>query len=261
MSRYVFLLTHGKFSIGTNKAYVGMDSPETLITSKDNPLIYEEEGTLPPFENLVADADTLEGHPASYFATANHTHSQYALKSHTHTISQVTSLQSEIDSLKSSVSNGKSAVASAITDKGVSTSATASFDIMAANIGKIQTEPALSFTNTMYFSGHIDNNYSDVAKYSINSNIKYIEIISINIEYNGELSKTLVLPVKIYANGKLIYTESTGVVGRDNIYAAIYFGTDNGYYVTIRLLRGSSIWNGNYSTSIPTTIIGVNGYS
>ena len=244
-----------------------------MITSRDNPLIYDEEGTLPPFENLVTDADTLEGHPASYFATANHTHTQYAATSHTHTISQVTSLQSEIDSLKSSVSNeidslkssvsnGKSAVASAITDKGVSTSATASFDIMAANIGKIQTEPALSFTNTMYFSGHVDNNYSDVAKYSINSNIKYIEIISINIEHsNAELSKTLVLPVKIYANGKLIYTESTGIVGSDNIYAAIYFGTDNGYYVTIRLLRGSSIWNGNYSTTIPTTTIGVNGYS
>lgn len=239
-----------------------MDSPEALITSKDNPLIYEENGELPPYESILTDADTLEGHPASYFATANHTHSQYALKSHTHTISQVTSLQSEIDSLKSSVSNGKSAVASAITDKGVSTSATASFDTMAENIRKIETEPALSFTNTMYFSGHVDNNYSDVTKYGINSNIKYIEIISINIEHsNAELSKTLVLPVKIYANGKLIYTESTGVVGRDNIYAAIYFGTDNGYYVTIRLLRGSSIWNTNSGTTIPTTIIGVNGYS
>ena len=38
------------------------------------------------------------------------------------------------NSLKTSVSNGKSAVASAITDKGISTSATATFDTMASNI-------------------------------------------------------------------------------------------------------------------------------
>ena len=47
--------------------------------------------------------------------------------------------QSEVESLKTSVSNGKSAVASAITDKGVSTSATATFQIMANNISKIPT--------------------------------------------------------------------------------------------------------------------------
>lgn len=43
----------------------------------------------------------------------------------------------ELNEVKTSVSNGKSAVASAITDKGVSTSATASFDTMASNIRKI----------------------------------------------------------------------------------------------------------------------------
>ena len=43
------------------------------------------------------------------------------------------------NSLKTSVSNGKSAVASAITDKGISTSATATFDTMASNIRSIPT--------------------------------------------------------------------------------------------------------------------------
>ena len=62
-----------------------------------------------------------------------------AAASHTHAISEVTSLQSELNSLKTSVSNGKSAVASAITDKGVSTSATATFDTMAANIRAISS--------------------------------------------------------------------------------------------------------------------------
>ena len=47
--------------------------------------------------------------------------------------------QSSVDSLKTSVSNGKSAVASAITDKGVSTSATATFNTMAANIRAISS--------------------------------------------------------------------------------------------------------------------------
>lgn len=48
-------------------------------------------------------------------------------------------VEGDINSLKTSVSNGKSAVASAITDKGVSTSATASFETMATNIGKISS--------------------------------------------------------------------------------------------------------------------------
>ena len=45
----------------------------------------------------------------------------------------------EINEIKKSVSDGKSKVASAITDKGVTTQATDIFDIMAENIGKIQT--------------------------------------------------------------------------------------------------------------------------
>ena len=68
-----------------------------------------------------------------------HTHTGYAASSHTHTTSQVTGLDSEISSLKSSVSNGKSLIASAITDKGVSTASDATFQTMANNIGNIST--------------------------------------------------------------------------------------------------------------------------
>ena len=46
---------------------------------------------------------------------------------------------SEINSLKTSVSSGKSQIASAITDKGVSTSSSASFSTMASNIRKIKS--------------------------------------------------------------------------------------------------------------------------
>lgn len=48
-------------------------------------------------------------------------------------------VQSAIDQLFTSVSNGKSLIAGAITDKGVSTSASDSFQQMAANIGAIET--------------------------------------------------------------------------------------------------------------------------
>ena len=55
--------------------------------------------------------------------------------------SQINSLKSELQTVKTSVSNGKSAVASAITDKMVSTSDSDSFTTMATNIGKIETAP------------------------------------------------------------------------------------------------------------------------
>ena len=47
--------------------------------------------------------------------------------------------QSDVESLKTSVSNGKSLIASAITDKGVSTAETATFQQMANNISVIKT--------------------------------------------------------------------------------------------------------------------------
>ena len=62
---------------------------------------------------------------------------------------------SQLNELKTSVSNGKSAVASAITDKGVSTSATASFNTMANNIRSISTGPNVSVISgsVLYGSG------------------------------------------------------------------------------------------------------------
>lgn len=54
-------------------------------------------------------------------------------------ITQPKSFVDLVTQVKKSVSDGKSKVASAITDKGVATEATDTFDIMAGNIGKIQT--------------------------------------------------------------------------------------------------------------------------
>lgn len=54
-------------------------------------------------------------------------------------VTQPKSFVDFVTQVKKSVSDGKSKVASAITDKGVATEATDTFDVMAENIGKIQT--------------------------------------------------------------------------------------------------------------------------
>lgn len=51
----------------------------------------------------------------------------------------IKTISDEVAEVKKSVSDGKSKVANAITDKGVATEATDTFDTMAENIGKIQT--------------------------------------------------------------------------------------------------------------------------
>lgn len=52
----------------------------------------------------------------------------------------VAELNKTVDALKKSVSDGKTKVANAITDKGVKTATDATFDVMAENISKIDTE-------------------------------------------------------------------------------------------------------------------------
>ena len=53
--------------------------------------------------------------------------------------STATTVQGVVDELFTSVSNGKTLIASAITDKGQSTSASDTFSTMATNISRIQT--------------------------------------------------------------------------------------------------------------------------
>lgn len=64
----------------------------------------------------------------------------------------IKTISDEVAEVKKSVSDGKSKVASAITEKGVSTEATDTFDVMAGNVEKIQTgtsnTPILSTTMT-----------------------------------------------------------------------------------------------------------------
>lgn len=150
-----FLLKSGQLLTGQNVAFVGMSNePERLITERDHPIIYEEDGEMPPFEGI--DASTLEGHPADDFllkseytpvdlssylqtsvadtkyATINHTHSASQITSGTLSVSRggtgATSLSSLANSLSpylSGSSGGNIAIA-------YGTSITASFTIRCA---------------------------------------------------------------------------------------------------------------------------------
>ena len=133
--------------------------------------------------------------PKGSYATASHNHSAANITSGTLAVARGGTGQTSVDTtptsgskkmctsggiytaindLKTSVSNGKSAVASAITDKGVSTSATASFDTMANNIKKInQYAPVLVYTNTNVSAG-IQNN-ATITLSNVNFNAFLIE--------------------------------------------------------------------------------------
>ena len=100
--------------------------------------------------------------PAGSYAAANHSHNGANLSfDNTRSIndvinsnySMIVNANNEISSLKTSVSNGKSAVASAITDKGVSTSATASFNTMANNIRNINQGLSARYIVDYHFGG------------------------------------------------------------------------------------------------------------
>ena len=110
------------------------------------------------------------------------------------------------NSLKTSVSNGKSAVASAITDKGISTSATATFDTMASNIRSIESaeigRPAYIFSVTEYSVGssysttyYTGDYYGDNGWESSGTTVSYGTSYRIDV-----------------ANGKFVLSGTTGSV-------------------------------------------------
>ena len=59
-------------------------------------------------------------------------------------------VEAKLNEVFQSVSNGKSLIASAITDKGITTAADATFQVMATNIGKISSGSGQSISNVLY---------------------------------------------------------------------------------------------------------------
>ena len=106
--------------------------------------------------------------PKGNYAAADHNHNgvyqpvgSYAAANHNH--DGVYSTVAQYNELKTSVSSGKAQIASAITDKGVSTAASASFSQMASNIRNINAMPSLlgtwKFNDILQFT---TGNYSNI---------------------------------------------------------------------------------------------------
>ena len=111
--------------------------------------------------------------------------------------SSIDTLNTEVNNLKSSVSNGKSLIASAITDKGVSTASDATFQTMSNNIRNIQIGSIpiyigeqtvkLKESSSNIEIPNLDPNLSYIFKF-VRVNDSAISIIYVpsinNIEYN-----------------------------------------------------------------------------
>ena len=86
-----------------------------------------------------------------------------------------TTVKAKVDELVSNANTGKTQIATAITNKGVSTSADASFETMAANIGKIQTDSPLKVidlggtTSSINVKTVCANNGIDYTKLTVNN--------------------------------------------------------------------------------------------
>lgn len=136
--------------------------------------------------------------------------------------SLITNLSSEVSSLKTSVSNGKSLIASAITDKGVSTASSATFQVMSNNIRNIPVGIFPSGSKSITGNGSYD--ISAFATVNVNVNgvvVAYIKATvptgTTNIYANG--NGTNINPIEV--NG--IYFFNIPSLGTWTIY-----GTRNG---------------------------------
>lgn len=116
--------------------------------------------------------------------------------SQTSSIITGTNVQQAIDQLFTSVSNGKTLIASAITDKGVSTSASDTFQQMATNIGQISSNTLLEETDSGVFCSAIAQG---IPAYLFVSNYGILPIVglpngidySVNVGSNGNFSFTI----------------------------------------------------------------------
>lgn len=170
-----------------------------------------------------------------------------------------TLLSDEISSLKSSVSNGKSAVASAITDKGVSTSATASFNTMANNIRSIPVGIFPSGSKSITSNGSYD--ISSFASVNVNVSgvvVAYIKATAPSGTTNIYANANGVNVNPIEVNG--VYFFNIPSLGDWTIY-----GTRNGSTksINVGVWSNSTVYSVDLTTLfafkitlIPSTMIG-----
>ena len=141
--------------------------------------------------------------------------------------------QTSVEDLKTSVSEGKSLVAAAVTDKGVSTAADATFQTIATNIGRIKTSSTLSRITTYTSSGSYDDDLISYEIPIISSSYQNKNLIAIiasgggtqpNVSSRGSVS----LIYYNSANSKLATVEVRS--GYLNVYGLICTGSSYNIY-------------------------------
>ena len=114
-------------------------------------------------------------------------------------------VQEAIDQLFTSVSNGKSLVAGAITDKGISTSANATFQQMATNIGQIKTGINFNIESFSYRASSMGATYYTNSIYNLNASLNSEGILTLrssggNSTSQGSVNTNFSIEIKLSLN-------------------------------------------------------------
>lgn len=144
-------------------------------------------------------------HPSTKQCNYSYTHPSTKQCNYTVDTSSFATI-TQLNELKTSVSNGKSAVASAITDKGISTSATASFDTMASNINSLKIKPTITYKTITFKTQSLG-----VTLYWTDENYTYQTLtIAKKTDYTGQYMSGTLLAMG-FSSGGLNLLNVTGM--------------------------------------------------
>lgn len=164
--------------------------------------------------------------------------------------SLITNLSTEVSSLKSSVSNGKSLIASAITDKGVSTASSATFQVMSDNIRSIPTSTTSGVSIWVYSEGMPSNGSITATKNGYTISATYVSTFN---------WFKIALPTSGYEGTWTITGSYGGYSSSGNCYVS--GSTVRDYFLTVNvlpILPQYSKWK--FNDTIPRPSVSVREY-
>ena len=230
---------------------VGANSEESTMDSligQINSLLTSKEGTITQLTQKVASFNTT---------ISNLQSKNDALSAQVSNLNgQLSTANSKYSTLLMEVSSGKSNIASAITNKGVSTSASDSFSTMASNISSISTKGLLceeyTFSNSSIESGgEISMNLTVTAQNLVPEFVVIQSRMFLSTAYGESNVGVVTFTSTKYSNGR--YTTSGGSLGNNS---AIQF---SGAQVIIRPYIYMIYTGGYYLSPGGTTTVSVYG--
>ncbi len=230
--------------VGANAEESTMDS----LIGQINSLLSSKEGTITQLTQKVASFQTT---------ISNLQSKNDALSAQVSNLNgQLSTVNSKYSTLLMEVSSGKSSIASAITDKGVSTSASDSFSTMASNVRSISTKGLLceeyTFSNsTIESGGEISMNLTVTAQNLVPEFVVIKSKMFLSTSYGESNLGVVTFTSTKYSNGK--YTTSGGSVGNNSV---IQF---SGAQVIIRPYIYMIYTGGYYLSQGGTTTVSVYG--